>query len=152
MIIKSFAKDGTSCRVTFRLTAAAQSAALLGDFNLWSPAAHPLERAEDGSLGVTVALEPGDYRFRYLVDGERWINDDGADGLVPNLFGTADSLVAIAVAPVDAMTVPEVAAKPKKPRAARPAAKKPTVKPAAKAAAKPAPRAARPKKPTKPIV
>jgi hypothetical protein len=88
------------------LTAAAQSAALLGDFNLWSPAAHPLERASDGTLGVTVALEPGDYRFRYLVDGERWINDESADGLVPNLFGTADSIVAIAVAPAETMTAP----------------------------------------------
>jgi 1,4-alpha-glucan branching enzyme len=149
MIIKSFAQDGTSCRVTFRLTASAQSAALLGDFNLWSPAAHPLERAEDGSLGVTVALEPGDYRFRYLVDGERWINDDGADGLAPNLFGSADSIVAIAVAPVEAVSAPAVAAKPKK---ARPAAKKPAVKPAPKAATKPAPRAARSKKPAKPLV
>lgn len=152
MITKSFVQDGTRCRVTFRLTAAAQSAALLGDFNLWSPAAHPLERAEDGSLGVTVALEPGDYRFRYLVDGERWINDDGADGLVPNLFGTADSLVAIGVAPFEAIAPATVAEKPKKPRAARPAAKKAAVKPVAKAATKPAPRAARPKKPNKPVV
>ena len=43
---------------------AVDSAALLGDFNLWNPEVHRLERAEDGSLGVTVALEPGDYRFR----------------------------------------------------------------------------------------
>jgi hypothetical protein len=150
MIIKSFVQDGTACRVTFRLTGSAQSAALLGDFNLWSPAAHPLERADDGSLGVTVALEPGDYRFRYLVDGERWINDDGADGLVPNLFGTADSIVAIAASPARTAEVAAVIAAPapKKPRAARPAAKKP----AAKAAAKPAARAAKPKKTTKPIV
>ena len=150
MIFKSFAQDGTTCRVTFRLTASAQSAALLGDFNLWSPAAHPLERAEDGSLGVTVALGPGDYRFRYLVDGERWINDESADGVVPNLFGTADSIVAIAATPVQTLEVAPATA-PKK-RAARPAVKKPAAKPAVKAAAKPAPRAAKPKKTSKPIV
>jgi len=145
MITKTFSQDGLKCRVTFRLTSAAQSAALLGDFNLWSPAAHPLERAEDGSLGVTVALEPGDYRFRYLVDGE-WVNDDAADGLAPNLFGTTDSIVAIAAAPV------KTAPAPKKPRAARSAAKKPAAKPAAKAATKSAPRTAKPKKAAKPIV
>ena len=93
-----------------------------------------------------MALEPGDYRFRYLVDGAEWVNDDAADGLAPNLFGTADSIVAIAAAPV------KTAPAPKKPRAARSAAKKPAARPAAKAVTKPAPRTAKPKKAAKPIV
>lgn len=153
MITKTFTQDGRTCRVTFRLSAAVESAALLGDFNLWNPEANPLLRGEDGSLGVTLALAPGDYRFRYLVDGGQWLNDDAADALVPNSFGSADSVVA--VAPVElAGEEPEAEAAATRPRTTRrPAPKKAAAKiaqPEAKASAKPRaakPRAAKPKKP-----
>ncbi len=143
MITKTFAQDGLTCRVTFRLTAPVDSAALLGDFNRWNPDVHPLERDEDGTLGVTLALEPGDYRFRYLVDGLYWLNDAGADAVVPNLFGTADSVIAVRETP---LAIPEVAAAPK-PKTARPkaAAKRPAAKTASKPAA--APKSAKPPHP-----
>ncbi len=155
MIIKTLANDGRTCRVTFRLTAAAESAAVVGDFNLWNPQVHPLARREDGTLGVTVELEPGDYRFRYLVDGAQWLNDEGADGWVANDFGTADSVVAIV--PQETIAADQPVAEPSSPAAAkkrvarpRSAAKKAaekTAKPAAKASAKPtAPRAPKTKK------
>jgi hypothetical protein len=132
MITKTFAQDGLTCRVTFRLTAPVDSATVLGDFNSWNPDVHPLERHEDGSLGVTLEVEPGDYRFRYLVDGAYWLNDDTADAIVPNLFGTADSLIAVRETPLETKAVAAIA----KPKAARP---KPAAKrPAAKAATKPA--------------
>ena len=152
MITKTFAQDGTTCRVTFRIQAAIESATLLGDFNLWNPEAHPLERGEDGSLGVTVALAPGDYRFRYLADGREWLNDETADGWVPNLFGGADSIVAVKTAETAAPAEVLVAgAKPvDKPARPRATAKK-TVAKAAKPAPKPAKlRAAKAKKPAKP--
>lgn len=153
MITKTFAQDGTTCRVTFRIQGAIESATLLGDFNLWNPEAHPLERDEDGSLGVTVALAPGDYRFRYLADGREWLNDEAADGWVPNLFGGADSVVAVKTAetavPAEVLVV---AAKPVGTKPARPlATAKKTVAKAAKPAPKPAkPRAAKAKRPAKP--
>lgn len=143
MITKTFAQNGLTCRVTFRLTAPVDSATLLGDFNRWNPEIHPLERHEDGSLGVTLALEPGDYRFRYLVDGLYWLNDDAADGIVPNLFGTADSVIAVRETPIETS---ETAVTPK-PKTARPksAAKRPSAKAATKTAA--APKAAKPRTP-----
>lgn len=155
MIIKTFAQDGLTCRVTFRLTADVQSASLVGDFNLWNPAVTPLERTEDGAFGVTLALESGrPYRFRYLVDGEQWLNDDTADGWVPNQFGSADSIIAIeapvAVEPVYVETVVvEPAPAAKKTRVAKPraAAAKPAEKPVAKAAKPAASR--KPRKPAK---
>jgi hypothetical protein len=33
------------------------------------------------------------YRFRYLVDGEEWMDDDHADGYEANVFGGFDSVV-----------------------------------------------------------
>jgi hypothetical protein len=51
---------------------------------------------KDGRFSTTISLEAGQtYRFRYLVDGERWENDWGADGYVPNTFGSEDSIVKV---------------------------------------------------------
>jgi len=84
-------------KVTFELPAdvQAQQAVVVGEFNGWDPAATPMKRKRDGSFSVTVSLAPGkDYRFRYFLDGHRWENDPNPDRLVPNLFGSQDSVVA----------------------------------------------------------
>jgi hypothetical protein len=82
-------------RRTFRLPAAvgARTVHLVGDVNGWSRAATPMRR--DGAwFTVDVDLEPGrSYRYRYLLDGERWENDWSADAYVPNGFGSDDSVV-----------------------------------------------------------
>jgi hypothetical protein len=51
---------------------------------------------KDGSFSVTISLKPGSsYRFRYLLDGERWENDWAADSYIPNDYGGEDSLVEV---------------------------------------------------------
>ncbi len=102
MIKKSYTKTGKKCRVTFKLSptdiSEAEQIDLLGDFNDWSPEAMPMKRRKDGTFSTTQSLESGrDYRFRYLVDGRRWVSDETADGLVPNRFGDLDSLVDLPV-------------------------------------------------------
>jgi 1,4-alpha-glucan branching enzyme len=87
--------DGSAVIVTFRVPreAAAESVCVLGEFNDWEPSAHEMAQDEDGFVAV-VALEPGRaYRFRYLLDGQRWENDWAADAYVPNEFGGDDSVV-----------------------------------------------------------
>ena len=65
--------DGT---VTFALHAPGkQSVSLIGDFNEWLPARHPMTADEDGTWSVTVKLDPGSYRYQYLIDGENVIAD-----------------------------------------------------------------------------
>lgn len=68
---------------------------LVGDFNNWSINANPLERAEDGSWNLTLALEPGSYQFRYFDNRSQWHNDWQADAYVPNEFGTDNSVVTV---------------------------------------------------------
>jgi 1,4-alpha-glucan branching enzyme len=95
---KEYTKTGRSCRVTFELPAQinAETAALCGEFNEWDTTKHPLKRRRDGSFSLTVSLKPGnEYRFRYLIDGERWENDWDADKYVPNEFGTEDSVIVV---------------------------------------------------------
>ncbi len=98
MLKKSYSKTGGSCRVTFKLPAevAAETAALCGDFNNWDANESPMKKLKDGSFSATVSLAPGSaYRFRYLLDGQRWENDWEADQYLPNSYGEEDSVVAV---------------------------------------------------------
>ena len=73
----------------------ADSVALCGDFNDWSAEASALERCDDGSWQVSIPLEPGrSYRYRYLLDGERWQNGQG-DRYEPNPYGGVDSVIVV---------------------------------------------------------
>jgi hypothetical protein len=82
--------------VTFELPAAAgaTTAALTGEFTAWVPVA--MVPQPDGSHRLSVDLVAGrSYRFRYVVEGERWENDWWADDYVPNGFGGEDSVVTV---------------------------------------------------------
>src|SRR3954451_2692048 len=83
-------------QVTFEVDAAVQAdqANLCGEFNDWSQLSDEMERKADGGFTLTKNLPGGRaYRFRYLLDGDRWENDWAADDYVPNEYGGDDSLV-----------------------------------------------------------
>ncbi|WP_406346026.1 isoamylase early set domain-containing protein [Streptomyces sp. NBC_01547] len=53
---------------------------VVGDFNHWNPAAHPLEPRGDGTRAATVALPARSaHPFRYLAAGDYWFDDEHAD-------------------------------------------------------------------------
>jgi len=96
MLTKEYTKTMRSCRVTFELPAdvQAESATLVGEFNNWDRESTPMKRRKDGCFTATISLKPGkEYRFRYLLDGERWENDHAADRYLPNDHGSDDSVV-----------------------------------------------------------
>lgn len=98
MLKKNYSKTGQVCRATFKLPAEvnAESAALVGDFNDWDPQATPMSQLKDGSFSVTLSLDAdSNYRFRYLLDNQRWENDWAADGYMPNQYGTEDSVIRV---------------------------------------------------------
>ena len=93
-MIKSIDRCGTAS-VTFTLPAAVRAShvVICGEWNDWSPEHDVMERVADG-FSLTVVLQAGRaYRFRYLLDGQRWENDWDADAYVPNGFGADDSVV-----------------------------------------------------------
>ena len=72
----------------------AEEVHVCGEFNDWDETSHQLKRRKEGHFSTTLTLETGrDYRFRYLLDGERWENDWEADAYLPNAFGSEDSVV-----------------------------------------------------------
>jgi 1,4-alpha-glucan branching enzyme len=98
MLTKDYTKTGRSCRVTFELPAEVQAedVTLVGEFNDWDRGATRMKRRKDGSFTKTISLKPGkEYRFRYLLDGDRWVNDYAADRYLPNNHGTDDSVVVV---------------------------------------------------------
>ena len=92
---KSGAKGTTKVVFTLPSDVGAESAVICGDFNDWSETTHPLRRYKDGHFAVSINLVEGEYRYRFLLDGERWENDWEADLYVANDFGTEDSLVKV---------------------------------------------------------
>jgi hypothetical protein len=89
-------KAGTvDVRFTLPAEVQADTVALCGEFNNWSTKDIQLERGGDGSWQATVALKPGrSYRYRYLLDGERWESGQ-ADHYAPNAYGGTDSVVVV---------------------------------------------------------
>ena len=98
MLEKEDVGNGT-VRVTFRISKHlwADCIALVGEFNNWDSHSHPMEQTYlDTDWHVTLELEAGrDYRFRYLVDGEQWIDDDHADNYELNPRGDVNSIVCV---------------------------------------------------------
>lgn len=98
MLKKNYTKTKKSCRVTFKYTneEQAESAVLAGEFNDWSLTATPMKRLKNGSFSVTVSLKSGySYRFRYVLDGNVWVNDPEADSYAPNEYGEENSVVSV---------------------------------------------------------
>ena len=83
-------------RVTFTMPAieGCECLYLVGDFNGWNEAAHPMQPSEAGAWQVTLELEPGRaYQYRYCTDTGTWYDDPAADSYVPNPHGSENSVV-----------------------------------------------------------
>jgi len=100
MLEKEAVGDGTM-RVTFRISKHlwADQVALIAEFNDWDPHAHLLQQTSlDTDWHITLELEMGhSYHFRYLVDGEHWMDDDQADGYEFSPDGGVDSVVYVSL-------------------------------------------------------
>ena len=97
---KKFLKTKPVCKVKFSLAddavALASTVALVGDFNDWSPITTPLKKSRTGGWSISLDFETGrSYQFRYLVNGESWLNEPQADGYVANGFGTDNAVLAL---------------------------------------------------------
>ena len=142
MIKSRGARGRFSVTFTINPGVGAQNAAVCGEWNDWSADADVMRRDAEGGFSTTVDLEAGRaYRFRHLLDGERWDNDWAAEAYLPNGFGGDDSvadLTALAEAvPSAAKKAPVKKEAVKKTAPTRGAARKaaaPTARPTGKTA------------------
>ena len=75
---------------------AAETAKVVGEFNNWSSTANPMKRLKSGAFTATLDLEKGKaYQFRYLLDKNKWENENEADKFVPSPYGDSENSVII---------------------------------------------------------
>lgn len=95
---KQYLKSGETCKITFRLTKNevenAENVAILGCFTEWEQNAIPMKKLKSGEFTAAVSLPTNqNFEYRYLVNGEKWINEAMADGYVPNGLGTDNCVI-----------------------------------------------------------
>lgn len=94
---KSSAASQTSrphCPCLEFLHGAAKEVYVAGTFNDWHPTATPMAALGDGRWAKELALPPGRYEYRFVVDGE-WVDDPTAAESVPNPFGGLNAVLII---------------------------------------------------------
>ena len=104
---------GSQCVCLELVRPDAQEVGIAGSFNDWHPRVTPMIRLDDGKWAKELALPPGRYEYRFVVDGE-WVDDPAATELIPNPFGTANAVLVVAAS--------------KSPVAARPASASPVTR------------------------
>lgn len=72
----------------------AKAVFVAGSFNGWKPAAAQLQDRWCNIWCVSLMLKPGQYEYRFLVDGE-WADDPASHNNVPNPFGGYNSVLLV---------------------------------------------------------
>jgi hypothetical protein len=86
---------GEPKRTEFNLEAPfAESVKLAADFTDWEQFPLNMTRTKNGVWHATVPLLPGQYSYRFIVDGQ-WCDDPNPVQLVPNPFGTSNAVVKV---------------------------------------------------------
>lgn len=75
----------------------AKSVSVAGTFNKWDAAKHPLKRNAKGLWSVDIALAPGRYEYRFVINGTVWEHDHQHPGeTCPNGKGGVNSVRKVA--------------------------------------------------------
>ncbi|MBN2354989.1 hypothetical protein JXO59_02690, partial [candidate division KSB1 bacterium] len=72
-----------------------QSVTIAGDFNGWSASADSLHRTAGGQWRVKLPLKRGRYRYKFVIDGRRWIADERAKESELDPYGSRNSVVVV---------------------------------------------------------
>lgn len=74
----------------------AHSVSVAGDFNGWSQTATPLKRNGSGLWFTQIAIpQVGRFEYRFIIDGQRWIEDPSNGMKAPNKYGGLNSVLVI---------------------------------------------------------
>lgn len=74
--------------------ATAAMISIAGTFNNWRPTATPMVSVGAGRWVKELTLPPGDYEYRFVVDGE-WMTDPRSSETAINPFGETNSVLKV---------------------------------------------------------
>ncbi|MFO7914089.1 MAG: glycogen-binding domain-containing protein [Candidatus Krumholzibacteriales bacterium] len=74
----------------------AESVAIAGNFNNWSKSADQLSFDErKGLWEIVIPLPPGEYEYKFVIDGKEWIADPGNPEVTGDGFGGYNSIIEV---------------------------------------------------------
>jgi len=72
----------------------AESVSVAGDFNGWNQLA--LERNGSGLWSTEIAVrQSGRFEYKFIIDGQRWIEDPSNGMKVPDSYGGLNSVIVL---------------------------------------------------------
>lgn len=93
--VKSDGGQQTTGSVSFRYTDPnAKTVSLAGEFNQWSTTANLMTKNESGVWTTSIALKPGRYPYKFVVDGS-WKQDPDNSETAPDGLGGSNSVKAV---------------------------------------------------------
>jgi 1,4-alpha-glucan branching enzyme len=98
---KKYSKDKKVCRISFTLPKEIcenfAEVSIVGDFNNWDMHQNKfVNKSSDGSSSIELVVDAGKkFQFRYLCDGQIWLNEPEADGETLTHFGDAKNSILI---------------------------------------------------------
>ena len=86
-----------SFNISHEVASQFSNAALVGDFNNWDASKDKMKKLKkDGSFSIQKTFESGkEYQFKYLLDGEKWINEPEADKFSETQFTDSKNSVLV---------------------------------------------------------
>jgi len=72
----------------------AREVSLAAEFTGWDACLMPLQKSDEGIWSITIELLPGRYQYNFVVDGS-WVRDMCCSEVVPNPFGTQNSVIVV---------------------------------------------------------
>ena len=72
----------------------AETVCIAASFNDWHPEVTPMISLGEGRWVKDLALPPGSYEYRLVVDG-KWVDDPSAEQKVPNAFGGFNAVLVV---------------------------------------------------------
>ena len=82
--------------IAYRPDTWVESVALVGSFNNWDKDADPMLRRADGAFEFVISLNPGSYRYKFVLNGSAWIPDPSNGHTQPDDMGGVNSVLRVA--------------------------------------------------------
>jgi hypothetical protein len=90
-----FAGTTALIRLTF-YSPRARTVAVAGDFNKWKLNADALQQ-NNGIWSIDLRLKPGVYAYSFIVDGNSWVPDPGAESYEEDGFGSRNAVLRVSI-------------------------------------------------------
>lgn len=79
--------------IAYRPDTWVETVALVGNFNNWDKDADPMMRRPDGAFEFVISLNPGSYRYKFVLNGSAWIPDPSNNHTQPDDMGGVNSVL-----------------------------------------------------------